>query len=227
MSFLVGQAMLTEATALELKSEGDEADPLWIAAVVLMILGAIYAGKLAVMSAKCCLRRLQWFKELPAAVANDGDASSSSATKNDDVRSSSMQRSGTSNAARPLSSSSPEQAVVAGPVQAVSSDGPGQATRSPCRSAAAVASSSGAESGPVQASTAAVASSSGAESGPGQASTTAAAAPSSDAGSGPEQPLLLTYLALSRPCTLWRRFPGELLRMVLALSRLCGSMQLE
>ena len=51
MSFLVGQAMLTEATALELKSEGDEADPLWIAAVVLMILGAIYAGKLAVMSA--------------------------------------------------------------------------------------------------------------------------------------------------------------------------------
>ena len=105
---------------------------------------------------------------------------------------------------------SPEQALVscaasAGPVQAVSSDGPGQATRSPCRSVAAVASSSGAESGP-----AAVASLSGAESGPGQA-----------------QPLLLTYLALSRPCALWRRFPGELLRMVLALSRLCGSMQLE
>ena len=41
------------------------------------------------------------------------------------------------------------------------------------------------------------------------------------------RPLLLTYLALSRPCALWRRFPGELLRMVLALSRLCGSMQLE
>ena len=64
LSFLVGQAVLTEATALEMQSECGEADPLWIAAVVLMILGAIYAGKLAVLSAQCCLKRLQRFNEL-------------------------------------------------------------------------------------------------------------------------------------------------------------------
>ena len=52
-SFLVGQAVMSEATALELQSEGDEADPVWIAAVVLMILGAIYAGNLAVISTQC------------------------------------------------------------------------------------------------------------------------------------------------------------------------------
>ncbi|CAL1137062.1 unnamed protein product, partial [Cladocopium goreaui] len=36
MSFLVGQTLLAEAEALEIKGEQDEADPLWIAAVVLM-----------------------------------------------------------------------------------------------------------------------------------------------------------------------------------------------
>ncbi|CAL1146551.1 unnamed protein product, partial [Cladocopium goreaui] len=59
MSFLVGQTLLSEAEALEIKGEQDEADPLWIAAVVLMILGAIYAGKLAVQAGQCCMRRLQ------------------------------------------------------------------------------------------------------------------------------------------------------------------------
>ena len=80
-----------------------------------MILGAIYAGKLAVLSAQCCLKRLQRFNELPAAVIDDGDATSSSATKDDsDVRKRLMQRSGTSNAAGSLSSSRPVQAVVSG-----------------------------------------------------------------------------------------------------------------
>ena len=94
MSFFVGQTLLTEATALELKSESDEADPLWIAAVLLMILGAIYAGKLTMMSAKCCLRRLQWVNEPQAVVSCDGDESSSSATKGVEMRSSLRRRLG-------------------------------------------------------------------------------------------------------------------------------------
>ena len=117
MGFLVGQTLLTEAAALELKSESDEADPLWIAAVLLMILGAIYAGKLTLMSAKCCLRRLQWVDEPQAVVSNDGDESSSFATKNVETRSSLRRRSGTS------SGSGPAQALLtssssSGPVQA-------------------------------------------------------------------------------------------------------------
>ena len=125
MSFLVGQTLLTEATALEFKSESDEADPLWIAAVLLMILGAIYAGKLTLMSAKCCLRRLQWVDEPQAVVSNDGDESSSSATKDEGPRSSSMRRSGTLNAAGACSSSGPVQAHAtggSGPVQALAAD---------------------------------------------------------------------------------------------------------
>lgn len=51
--------MLSEAEALEGVGEKDEADPLWIAAILLMILGAIYAGKLAMMSASFGLKRLQ------------------------------------------------------------------------------------------------------------------------------------------------------------------------
>ena len=119
MGFLVGQTLLTEATALELKSESDEADPLWIAAVLLMILGAIYAGKLTLMSAKCCLRRLQWVDEPQAVVSNDGDESSSFATKNVETRSSLRRRSGTSSGSGPVqalltssSSSGPVQASV-------------------------------------------------------------------------------------------------------------------
>ena len=102
MSFLVGQTLLTEATALELKSESDEADPLWIAAVLLMILGAIYAGKLTLMSAKCCLRRLQWVDEPQAVVSNDGDESSSSATKDVEMRSSLRRRLNTSSGSGPV-----------------------------------------------------------------------------------------------------------------------------
>ncbi|CAL1126203.1 unnamed protein product [Cladocopium goreaui] len=86
MSFLVGQALLSEAEALEIKGEQDEADPLWIAAVVLMILGAIYAGKLAVQAGQCCMRRLQVWSSasslsgadpLAAAAAGPVQASSS------------------------------------------------------------------------------------------------------------------------------------------------------
>ncbi|CAL1135349.1 unnamed protein product [Cladocopium goreaui] len=104
------QTLLTEATALELKSESDEADPLWIAAVLLMILGAIYAGKLTMMSAKCCLRRLQWVNEPQAVVSRDGDESSSSATKGVEMRSSLRRRSGSS------SGSGPAQAPSAGSI---------------------------------------------------------------------------------------------------------------
>ena len=59
LSFLLGQTLLTEGEALEIQGERDEADPLWIAAVVLMILGAIFGGKLAVQAGQCCLQRLQ------------------------------------------------------------------------------------------------------------------------------------------------------------------------
>lgn len=52
-------AVLSEAEALEEVGERDEADPWWIAAIVLMVLGAIYAGKLAMMTASCCLKILQ------------------------------------------------------------------------------------------------------------------------------------------------------------------------
>ena len=39
----MGYAVLSEAEALEEVGERDEADPLWIAAIVLMVLGEIYA----------------------------------------------------------------------------------------------------------------------------------------------------------------------------------------
>ena len=87
MSFLVGQTLLSEAEALEIKEEQDEADPLWIAAVVLMILGAIYAGKLAVQAGQCCMRRLQVWLSSPSMPSGEMQASStSSATKDDGER---------------------------------------------------------------------------------------------------------------------------------------------
>ena len=85
MSFLVGQTLLAEAEALEIKGEQDEADPLWIAAVVLMILGAIYAGKLAVQAGQCCMRRLQVWLSVPSTPSGEMQASSTcSTTKKDD-----------------------------------------------------------------------------------------------------------------------------------------------
>ncbi|CAL1145883.1 unnamed protein product [Cladocopium goreaui] len=74
MSFLVGQTLLAEAEALEIKGEQDEADPLWIAAVVLMILGAIYAGKLAVQAGQCCMRRLQVWLSAPSTPSGEMQA---------------------------------------------------------------------------------------------------------------------------------------------------------
>ena len=53
LSFVMGCAVLSEAEALE------EVDLLWIAAILLMVLGAIYAGKLAMMTTSGCLKRLQ------------------------------------------------------------------------------------------------------------------------------------------------------------------------
>ena len=167
MSFVVAQSLLTEAEALELKSESDEADPLWIAAVLLMILGAIYAGKLTLMSARCCLRRLQWVDEPQAVVSNDGDESSSSAAKNVETRSSMRRRSGTSSGSGPVqalsagsSSAGPVQAPMAmslhvyGPVQASGASSSGAGNVGPVQ-ASVMMSSSGAGtlsgSSPVQA----------------------------------------------------------------------------
>ena len=56
LSCVMDYAVLSEAEALEEIGERDEADPLWIAAIVLMVLGAICAGKLAMMSTSCCLK---------------------------------------------------------------------------------------------------------------------------------------------------------------------------
>ena len=132
MSFLVGQTLLSEAEALEIKGEQDEADPLWIAAVVLMILGAIYAGKLAVQAGQCCMRRLQVWSSSPTMPSGEMQASStSSATKDDGERRSKLRwRTSSSSSFGPVqapsagsSSSGPVQAPSAGsssygPVQA-------------------------------------------------------------------------------------------------------------
>ena len=133
MSFLVGQTLLSEAEALELKGGQDEADPLWIAAVVLMILGAIYAGKLAVQAGQCCMRRLQVWSSAP--LTPDGEVqapSTCSTTKKDDEKDDERRftlrwRKSTSSSFGPVqapsagsSSSGPVQALSAG-----SSCGPG------------------------------------------------------------------------------------------------------
>ena len=87
LSFLLGQALLTEAEALEVQGERDEADPLWIAAVVLMILGAIYAGKLAVQAGQCCLQRLQvWLSPSSEPIGEVQAPLLRSATTNDDAK---------------------------------------------------------------------------------------------------------------------------------------------
>ena len=158
MSFLVGQALLSEAEALEIKGEQDEADPLWIAAVVLMILGAIYAGKLAVQAGQCCMRRLQVWLSSPSMPSGEMQASStSSATKDDGERRSKLRwRTSSSSSFGPVqapsagsSSSGPAQAPSAGsssygpvqasgtmslrsvgPVQALGVSGPEQASSS-------------------------------------------------------------------------------------------------
>ena len=110
MSLLVGQAMLTEADALEIKGEQDEADPLWIAAIVLMILGAIYAGKLAVSTAKCCIKRLQKIS-IDAPVVDEGEVMSCPATKDEDKKI--LRRRNVSCS----TSSGPVQALGVGPAQ--------------------------------------------------------------------------------------------------------------
>ena len=158
MSFLVGQTLLSEAEALEIKGEQDEADPLWIAAVVLMILGAIYAGKLAVQAGQCCMRRLQVWSSSPTMPSGEMQASStSSATKDDGERRSKLRwRTSSSSSFGPVqapsagsSSSGPVQAPSAGsssygpvqasvtmslrsvgPVQALGVSGPEQASSS-------------------------------------------------------------------------------------------------
>ena len=199
MSFFVGQTLLTEATALELKSESDEADPLWIAAVLLMILGAIYAGKLTMMSAKCCLRRLQWVNEPQAVVSNEGDESSSSATKDVEMRSSLRRRSGTSSGSGPVQASgaSSSGAGNVGPVQAPSAGsmcssglvqalGAESSTSSvvfgPVQATSSTSSITAERAGPVQASGAS-SSSSGLE----QASSSSGAGPLAAAAFGPVQ----------------------------------------
>ena len=207
MSFLVGQTLLSEAEALEIKGEQDEADPLWIAAVVLMILGAIYAGKLAVQAGQCCMRRLQVWSSSPSMPSGEMQASStSSATKDDGERRSKLRwRTSSSSSFGPVqapsagsSSSGPVQAPSAGsssygpvqasvtmslrsvgPVQALGVSGPEQASSS-TTSVPITAE----RAGPEQAHFA------GSGGGPVQAlRTTNAAAGASSSGAGPEQAL--------------------------------------
>ena len=59
LSFVMGYAVLSKAEALEEAGKRDEADPLWIAEIVLMVLGAIHAGKLAMMTTACCAKKMQ------------------------------------------------------------------------------------------------------------------------------------------------------------------------
>ena len=207
MSFLVGQTLLSEAEALEIKGEQDEADPLWIAAVVLMILGAIYAGKLAVQAGQCCMRRLQVWSSSPSMPSGEMQASStSSATKDDGERRSKLRwRTSSSSSFGPVqapsagsSSSGPVQAPSAGsssygPVQAsvtmsLRSVGPVQAlgVSSPEQASSSTTSVpiTAERAGPEQAHFA------GSGGGPVQAlRTTNAAAGASSSGAGPEQAL--------------------------------------
>ena len=201
MSFLVGQTLLTEAEALEIKGEQDEADPLWIAAVVLVILGAIYAGKLAVQAGQCCMRRLQVWLSAPSTPSGEMQASSTCSTtkkddENDERRSALRWRSSTSSsgpAQAPSAGSSsygPAQALSAGsscgsgPVQApmvrsLSSFGPVQAS-----SSTSTVSITAERAGPEQAHFA------GSGVGPEQAwRTMNAAVGASSSGAGPEQAL--------------------------------------
>ena len=182
MSFLVGQALLSEAEALEIKGEQDEADPLWIAAVVLMILGAIYAGKLAVQAGQCCMRRLQVWSSSPTMPSGEMQASStSSATKDDGERRSKL---------RWRTSSSSSFGPVQAPSAGSSSSGPVQA------------SSAGSSSyGPVQASVTMSLRSVGpvqalGVSGPEQASSSTTSVPITAERAGPEQ----AHFSGSGPC---------------------------
>ena len=128
MSLLLGQTLLTEAEALEIKGGRDEADPRWIAAVILVILGAIFAGKLAVQAGRCCVRRLHVWRSTSPNPAGEMRTSSTSSTTmvcNDDVRDSSatpmsfMRQSGLSASSRSMSRS-------LGLEQSTSSAGPTQ-----------------------------------------------------------------------------------------------------
>ena len=152
MSFLVGQTLLSEAEALEIKGEQDEADPLWIAAVVLMILGAIYAGKLAVQAGQCCMRRLQVWLSSPSMPSGEMQASSTSSATKDDGENDVEKRSSLRRRLNASSGSGPVQAFgSSGPVQASGASSSGAGTYGPVQ--ASGASSSGAGNyGPVQAS---------------------------------------------------------------------------
>ena len=198
----MGQTLLTEAEALEIKGEQREAGPLWIAAVVLMILGAIYAGKLAVQAGQCCMRRLQVWLSAPSTPSGEMQASSTcSTTKKDDEndgerRSALRWRSSTS-------SSGPVQAPSAGS----SSYGPAQA----------LSAGSSCGSGPVQAPMVRSLSSFG----PVQASSSTSTVSITAERAGPEQAHFAgSVLALSRPGDLRMRLL-EHLRAVLALCRPC------
>ena len=131
---MLGYAVLSEAEALEGVGEKDEADPLWIAAIVLMILGAIYAGKLAMMTTSCCLKRLQG---MCAGAVDDGGVGAISMSPGP------VQASGgtgpvqdlSSGGAGPVQASTSDSVGASGPVQASTSfgaqrDGPVQALSS-------------------------------------------------------------------------------------------------
>ena len=114
---------------MEVKGERDEADPLWIAVVILMILRAIYAGKLAVQAGQCCVRRLHvWLSSSsPEDEMRTSSTSSTTMEWNDDVGESSAsplnmwQQSGSS-------ASSNSLRLRSGLEQSTSSAGPMQST---------------------------------------------------------------------------------------------------
>ena len=125
LSFVMGYAVLSEAEALEEVGERDEADPLWIAAIVLMVLGAIYAGKLAMITTSCCLKRLQRMCA-GAAIRDEVGATSTSPSPEQ----ASLRAVGPEQAAS--GSSGPVQAFdVPSLVQALDVSGPEQASEAP------------------------------------------------------------------------------------------------
>ena len=102
-----------------------------------MILGAIYAGKLAVQAGQCCMRRLQVWLSAPSTPSGEMQASSTCSTtkkddENDDERRSGLRwRTSTSSSFGPVQAPSAGSSSSVGPVQALSAGssnvGPAQA----------------------------------------------------------------------------------------------------
>lgn len=76
-TIMISSLMMAEAV----KENGEEADMLWIGAVGLMVVGLVYAGKIAVNGVKCCLRKLRTRDDSVVVIdESEGESESEAAT---------------------------------------------------------------------------------------------------------------------------------------------------